>query len=48
MIDFHKLGPLGRVGHRLAMSVHLCVFLIVNNVQSIRFFVVIFFMKKSE
>ena len=46
-INFHRLGPLGRVGHRVAMSVcmYVCVcmsvikVLIVDNGQSIMFFV---------
>ena len=39
--DFHRLGPPGRVGHRVAMSVCLSVIkvVIVDNGQSIRFFV---------
>ena len=45
--DFLRLGSLGRVGHRVAMSVCLCTCLyvikveIVNNGQSIRFFVLL-------
>ena len=37
---FHRLGPLGRVGHRVAMSVCMCVtkIIIIDNAQSITFF----------
>ena len=49
MIYFHQLGPLGRVGHRVAMSVCMyvcvCLSVIVDNGQSIRFFV---FLQKIE
>ena len=46
--DFHRFGPLGRVGHRVAMSVCVCVCMcvikvvIVDNGQSVRFFVFLY------
>ena len=43
VLNFHRLCPLGRVGHRVAMSIckYVCLsvikVVIVDNVQSIRF-----------
>ena len=45
LVSFHRLSPLGRVGHRVVISVCLCVcrsvtkIEIVDNCQSVRFFV---------
>ena len=45
-LGFHPLGPLGWVGHRVAMSVYICVsfikVVIVDNGQSIKFFVFLY------
>ena len=44
LIYCHQLGPLGRVGHRVAMSVcvSVCMSVILKKGQSIRFFLFLY------